>query len=62
LFYISFFSSFFGLIGIVLAVIALVKLRKNPSLSGRGVAIAGLILGIIVLFAEPIMWGIMILT
>jgi len=36
-----------GLLAIVFGVIALVKLKKNPQLRGRGMAVAGLILGII---------------
>ena len=48
-FYIPHCCFFFGLIGTVLGVIALVRSRNNSSLSGRIIAITGLILGIILL-------------
>jgi membrane glycosyltransferase len=44
---IVFIGSILGLLGIVFGVIELVKLKRNPQLRGRGMAVAGLMLGII---------------
>ncbi len=40
-----FFIPLFSLVGIILGIIALTKIKKNPSLGGQGLAIAAIVLG-----------------
>ncbi|NJK91152.1 MAG: DUF4190 domain-containing protein [Blastochloris sp.] len=46
-----------GIPAIIVGIIALVRLDKNPNLSGRGMAIAGLVLGGISLFITALLAG-----
>lgn len=50
-FIISFFS---GLIGLILSIVGLVQVNKNPNEKGRGLGIAGIILGAIGLVCQII--------
>jgi hypothetical protein len=57
--YLSYYCCFFGLIGTVLGLIALVTSMKNSSPAGRIVAVTGLVLGIGVFIApwiEEAIW------
>jgi Co/Zn/Cd efflux system component len=41
------FGIVLGILAIIFGGVALSKIRKNPEVSGRGMAIAGLVLGIV---------------
>jgi hypothetical protein len=55
---IGFFLNFLAIPAIIFGALGLSETNKNPALKGRGMAMAGLVLGVIVL----IMWVIIFIT
>ncbi|MEK6983282.1 MAG: DUF4190 domain-containing protein [Nanoarchaeota archaeon] len=51
----------FGIVGVVSGVVALVKIKGNTNLKGKGVAIAGIIIGALSLVV-PLVFGFAILA
>ena len=56
---IPFFGIILGILGIVFGVVAMSHIGRDPSLGGRGMAIAGLVCGVVVVVGNGILIGVL---
>tara|TARA_Y100000310_G_C20692103_1_gene822998 strand:- start:1845 stop:2582 length:738 start_codon:yes stop_codon:yes gene_type:complete len=50
-----FFGFYTAILGIIFGIIALIKIKENPSLGGKKLAIAGIIISIIIIIIVPLL-------